>query len=200
MSFEEKYSWQILTQYTSVVEFYYRLGLLDASYSQDKVSIERICERNIFEEGYVFMKEWGGMKMDEEAIKSHFIVQVERKSLHALAFFIQHRCPHTLSMAMVAYSYYRKGLEDGLKVSQQALDAYVKRYPSLEVHILIIDRDNIKRMKRDTFIQEIALEMSRIQAEAEERMYEDIKDALANFITFVRNIYLKEKEKRWEYL
>ena len=44
MSFEDKYSWKILTQFSSVVESYYRLGLMDANKSQDVKAVNEIID------------------------------------------------------------------------------------------------------------------------------------------------------------
>ena len=50
MSFEDKYSWKILTQFSSVVESYYRLGLMDANKSQDVKAVNEIIERDVLKE------------------------------------------------------------------------------------------------------------------------------------------------------
>ena len=199
MSFKDKYSWQILTQFSAVIESYYRLGFLDANKGQDVVAIDRILKIDLMEEKYNFINEWDGMTMSLDSLAKHFAVEVERKSLHALSFYIGHKCKDVKAMALLAYSYYRKGLVNGLKVSQYVCIDYFKRNPSLEVHLQIVD-GQMKRINRSVFIQEIALEATRIKEMAIERTYQKNEKDFDSMIDFINFAYQKEKDERWKIL
>ena len=198
MSFEDKYSWKILTQFSSVVESYYRLGLMDANKSQDVKAVNEIIERDVLKDGFIFMNEWGGMVMDKDCLISHYIVQVERTSQYALSFYIANKCTNIMGMAILAYSYYVKGLENGLIISQTALIDYFKRTPSLEAHLMVKNHRTIQRINRNVFIQELALETMRIKSLCTEKLYSNIGGEMVKILNFINKAYKEEKNKRWE--
>ena len=103
-----------------------------------------------------------------------------------------------MGMAILAYSYYVKGLENGLIISQTALIDYFKRTPSLETHLMVKNHRTIQRINRNVFIQELALETMRIKSLCTEKLYSNIDGEMVKILNFINKAYKEEKNKRWE--